>query len=111
MQRALDILGIPCYHGITIFSRISDCALWNQALDAKYFNQGATFTRQQWDQILGEFGAASDAPAVAFAEELIEAYPEAKVILVERDIDKWYKSFDEAVVKACFDPKFQYVKR
>ena len=111
MQRALDILGIPCYHGITIISRISDCPLWNEALDAKYFGLGAPFMRERWDQLLGEFGAVSDAPVIAFAEELIEAYPEAKVILVERDIEKWYKSFDEAVVKACFDPKIQYIKR
>ena len=111
MQQALEILGFPCYHGTTVLFRISDCTLWDQALDAKYLNQGTPFTRKEWDQLLGEFGAASDVPVVAFAEELIEAYPEAKVILVERDIEKWYKSFDQAVIKAVFNPIFQYVKR
>lgn len=32
-----------------------------------------------------------------FATQLIEAYPETKIILVERDIDEWYKSMEEAI--------------
>lgn len=30
-------------------------------------------------------------PAAFFADELIAAYPDAKVILNKRDIDSWYK--------------------
>jgi hypothetical protein len=41
-------------------------------------------------------------PAVAFASELITAYSKAKVILVERDIESWYTSFDTAVVANAF---------
>lgn len=33
----------------------------------------------------------SDFPAVSFAPELIQAYPEAKVILTNRDVDDWYE--------------------
>lgn len=114
MHRALKILGINCYHGITMFSRTSDCDIWNQALDAKFFapNRPASLiNREHWDQLLGDFGAVSDVPAVAFAEDLVHAYPEAKVILVERDLEKWYHSFDEAVVKACFDPTLNPILR
>jgi len=39
-----------------------------------------------------------------FAEELIEAYPEAKVVLVERDVERWFKSFDDAVLSSLFGP-------
>lgn len=35
--------------------------------------------------------AVCDWPACAFAKELIEAYPEAKVILTNRDVDSWHK--------------------
>lgn len=31
-----------------------------------------------------------DWPAIAFAKELIEAYPEAKIILTTRDVDSWH---------------------
>jgi hypothetical protein len=33
-----------------------------------------------------------------FGPELIAAYPDAKVILVERDVDKWYTSFNDALI-------------
>jgi hypothetical protein len=35
--------------------------------------------------------AVTDMPAYCFSSELIEAYPEAKVILTLRDIDDWYE--------------------
>jgi hypothetical protein len=37
--------------------------------------------------------AVCDWPACAFAKELIEAYPEAKVILTTRDVDSWYRYY------------------
>ncbi|KAF2176317.1 hypothetical protein K469DRAFT_760440 [Zopfia rhizophila CBS 207.26] len=39
-----------------------------------------------------------DWPAVAFAKELIEAYPEAKVILATRDVDSWHASMIKTFV-------------
>ena len=35
----------------------------------------------------------TDTPCVEFAHELIEAYPEAKVVLTNRDIDSRYESY------------------
>ena len=50
--------------------------------------------------MLSNFGAvSSDIPALAFTEDLIKAYPEAKVVLVERDIDRWYQNFEEGIAK------------
>lgn len=34
--------------------------------------------------------------------ELIALYPEAKVIIVERDVDRWYKSFHDAIIVKIF---------
>ena len=34
--------------------------------------------------------AVCDWPACAFAKELIEAYPNAKVILTTREVDSWH---------------------
>lgn len=33
-----------------------------------------------------------------FALDLVKAYPDAKVILVERDVDSWYRSMEEAII-------------
>jgi hypothetical protein len=38
------------------------------------------------------FVAVSDAPFYPFAVELAELYPDAKVVLVRRDPDKWWAS-------------------
>ena len=38
-------------------------------------------------------------PSCAFMPELIAAYPDAKVILVERDADAWYRSIEQTVLK------------
>lgn len=32
----------------------------------------------------------------------MSAYPEAKVVLMERDVDRWFKSFDEIVIKGIW---------
>ncbi|KAI4150907.1 MAG: hypothetical protein LQ340_003818 [Diploschistes diacapsis] len=99
MQSALNILGYKCYHSLEIYTNLSESEMWGEALDAKFFEKGKPFGRREWDQLLGDYNAVSDVPAICFSEDLIEAYPEAKIILVERDIDKWYKSFNDTVVK------------
>lgn len=76
--------------------------MWIAAFDAKFAGKGEPFTRAQWDQLLAEYGAVTDVPALAFSEELIAVYPEAKVVLVERDVDSWFTSFDDAVVKVMW---------
>jgi hypothetical protein len=35
--------------------------------------------------------AVTDMPAAYFAEELIAAYPDAKVILTVRNVDDWHR--------------------
>lgn len=37
-----------------------------------------------------------------FALELIKAYPNAKVIIVERDIEEWYTSLEEAIISTTW---------
>lgn len=64
--------------------------MWMDALTAKFDGKGS-FGREEWDALLGHCQAVSDWPAVAFAPELIAAYPDAKVILTTRDVDSWHK--------------------
>lgn len=60
-------------------------------------------TRDQWDVVFGSCEGVTDIGAM-FAKSLIEAYPEAKVILVERDFDSWWKSM-QGVLDLAFGPK------
>ena len=57
------------------------------------------FTKADWDALVGrEYQVVSDI-SVYFAAELMEAYPDAQVILWERDWDRWYTSFNEGVLQ------------
>ena len=39
-------------------------------------------------------------PTAFFAQELIAAYPDAKVVVMERDFDKWYTSMSNTIFKS-----------
>ncbi|KAK9781089.1 putative Sulfotransferase domain-containing protein [Seiridium cardinale] len=51
------------------------------------------FTTADWDDLVGRDHQAVADMTVYFAAELIETYPNAQVILWERDIDRWYHSY------------------
>lgn len=70
-----------------------DGHLWRAALEAKFEGKGKTFTRMDWDALLGDCQAVTDRPCAAFAEELLSAYPQALVILTTRDsMQQWIAS-------------------
>ena len=63
------------------------------------------------DALLGAYGGVSaDAPLCGFAEELIAAYPEAKVV-VERDVESWFRSFDMTAGRVLLSPTINLVAR
>ncbi|KAF2272016.1 uncharacterized protein EI97DRAFT_237001 [Westerdykella ornata] len=55
------------------------------------------FARQEFDTLLGEYDAVADLPAALFAKELVEAYPEAKVIVTTKAYEEWERSMSESV--------------
>ena len=80
MQAALEILGIPTWHNVTMAQNTNDMAMWTKGLQAKYSHSDRQFGRPEFDQLLAHWGACTDQPANVFAEELVSAYPEAKVV-------------------------------
>ncbi|KAK5120464.1 hypothetical protein LTR85_006119 [Meristemomyces frigidus] len=62
-------------------------------MDWKLDGKG-TFGKQEWDQLLGHCRAVSELPCVLFSQELIEMYPEAKVVMTSppKGFDRWYQS-------------------
>ncbi|MCJ1434259.1 hypothetical protein MMC27_003626 [Xylographa pallens] len=80
------------YHMTSAMKNPKDCDMWTQAFNAKYHGKGQMLGRKEWDQLLGDCDACIDVPTAGFMPELIEAYPNAKVIVSMRDPDKWYTS-------------------
>ncbi|KAL8891333.1 MAG: hypothetical protein Q9215_001656, partial [Flavoplaca cf. flavocitrina] len=77
--------------------------MWLAALEGKY-GDGKPFGREEWDALLGNFQAVTDYPAAMFAEELVEMYPDAKVVLSNRDVDKWFQSVSQTIDWRYNDP-------
>jgi hypothetical protein len=79
-----------------------DCDIWVSLLKSKINNEPKNW-RAEFDALLGHCSVTGAAPSCYFAKELIEAYPEAKVILVERDVESWARSFD-VILAGAFNP-------
>jgi len=108
MRAAMQQLGyVDTYHMMSCsIENPPDALLWMDALRAKYDGIGE-FTRKDWDKLLGNCQAVCDWPAIAFAKELIEAYPDAKVVLTNRDVDSWHASTMRTVYWRVTDPELK----
>ncbi|KAF4435736.1 hypothetical protein F53441_13440 [Fusarium austroafricanum] len=92
---ALKQLGYAPYHmSVAVGSPKTNLCLWREALDAKFHGKGKPWGREEFDKILGSYDAVVDVPAICFVEELVAAYPEAKVIVTQRDVDSWLRGLD-----------------
>jgi hypothetical protein len=105
LQQALLILGYDyTYHGWDIvFDQPTYSQGWVRLCRKKWFGDKdgeASITAEEFDEMLGHSVAVTDAAASVFAAEMIEAYPEAKVVLnVRRDLDAWHQSVVKTLVR------------
>lgn len=87
LKHALEkLLDAPCYHMYEITQSEAQLCHW---LDWAKHPESSP----DWDAILDGYAAAVDAPVCFFWEELMQRYPDAKVILTTRDPDSWVRSF------------------
>ena len=90
-------------HATEVITQTLDLEMAVDGIVAKFRPEEATcesYGRREFDQLLGKYRAVTDTPYCHFGPELVAAYPEAKVILVERDMDTWYESFSQTVAAA-----------
>jgi hypothetical protein len=107
MCEAYSALGLRPWHGLYLDKEETE--IWHRferAIDATLpQTPGARpqrpFTRADWDTIFGDYDVPTDW-AGWFVEELAEAYPRAKVVVVQRDFDAWYRSLDETLLRHVF---------
>src|SRR5262249_17804020 len=69
-------------------------AWWIDAADGK----------PDWDRIFAGYASSVDWPSCAFYAELAERYPEAKVILTERDAESWFRSIQDTIFRNAVPP-------
>ena len=84
LKAALERLGFgPCYHMTELFEHPEHLDAWRAAVRGEPVD---------WEGPLKDYRSTLDWPGAPFYEELMEAYPEAKVILTVRVPDRWYES-------------------
>ena len=84
-QAALKILGFPCYHMREVARTPGHVEAWT-----RFVTKTAPM---DWVALFRGYEATVDFPAAWYYRELMEAYPDAVVLLNERDPDAWYRSF------------------
>lgn len=89
MKMALEQLGYsPCYHMVEVMSDNRRAKDWYQI---------ACGEKADWRKVMDGFNATVDFPACLFYRELMEAFPDAKVVHNVRDPERWYQSAYETV--------------
>ena len=85
---ALEMLGFgPCYHMVDVLSDLDRVRPWSDALSGN----------ANWHEIFDGFESTVDWPGSFHYRELIETYPDAKVLLSVRSGESWARSMNETI--------------
>jgi hypothetical protein len=110
-QKALDILGLRAYHMVETARNFENghLEMWNAAFEGT--------DPVDWQELFKDYQATTDNPACFFWKELMEAFPNAKVLLNVRDPERWCDSvlkileIEDSLAKFRFLPRFDGVHR
>ena len=96
MKMALEQLGYGVTHHMWEVTQNLDhlVPLWNEALAG----------RPDWNAIFEGNKSALDWPTVTFWRELVEAYPDARIVLTTRSAQSWYDSISTTILEVIKDP-------
>lgn len=90
LKRGLETLGFgPCHHMEEVVKHPSEVPTWERAARGEAID---------WQTFMRPWGSACDFPSALYYRELMEAFPDAKVILSVRDPGSWYASMSETIV-------------
>jgi hypothetical protein len=96
LKSALEQLGFgPCYHMIEVARNSGHAARWRAAFD------GAS---TDWSALFAQYRATVDWPSTAFWRQLVDAYPQARVIHTERPAAAWYASVRNTIYQVMKHP-------
>ncbi|KUL83143.1 hypothetical protein ZTR_10997 [Talaromyces verruculosus] len=76
---------------------------WSRAVAAKY-EDGPKIPKKEWDSILSSYQSGADIPFSEFSFELLEIYPNTKVILTNKSPDALWKSWSKAATFSQHPP-------
>jgi len=97
MLAAFEILGYQPFHGRMMEKKPELLSLWIEALQARYYGTCEVYGRKEYEKLFDGWNITCNMPGSLVAEDLIKAYPNAKIVLSTRDVDKWLHSMKDSV--------------
>jgi hypothetical protein len=85
LHAALEALGLHCYHMNEVLMRWDHLRAWRNFMLRN--------RPMDWVQLFQGYEATVDFPACVYYKELLQAFPDAVVILSVRDPEKWFASW------------------
>jgi hypothetical protein len=92
-KAALEQLGLaPCHHMVSVFGNLPTWEQWRAAIDGKL----------RASEIVKDHPAAVDWPSSYFYKDLMEDFPDAKVLLSVRDAEGWARSMRKTIWECLY---------
>jgi hypothetical protein len=117
MTEAYRILGYNAHHALdnvwaVPWTRLEQAAeaTWPHLANLPEYTYKSTdgsptprppFTRDDWQSLWGQYDVATDV-ASTFVLELIKAYPDAKVVVVQRKFESWWPSYKSELLQTLY---------
>ena len=97
LKVALEMLGFDkCYHMDEMFQHPEHAIFWENAIEGKPVD---------WDALFKDYQATVDFPWCCYYSQLMQHYPDAKVVLTIRDFEQWYESSLNTIYQVGRSPK------
>lgn len=92
LKSALETLGFKrCYHMMEVMRHPSHVKYWLAAANGEPVD---------WEALFSGFEAAVDFPSSIYYKEMMQAFPDAKVVHTVREPQRWYDSTLETIYQA-----------
>ena len=96
MREALNILGFgPTHHMFEVHDSPHQTEIWRALVKGGI---------PDWDQLFEGYHACVDWPSAHYWRDLIEYYPNAKVILTQRPAEAWWRSMENTILEFANAP-------
>lgn len=107
IRLALETLGFgPCHYMRHLFTDEEHAQDWMWVADGNH---------PDWELLLSGFTSTIAWPASCYWRELAEAYPDAKVLLIDRDPVEWYGSVERTLYRTrpetAVEPRDKAIER
>lgn len=101
-KRALEMLGFGrCYHMEEVIRRPAHARVWLEVAEGRPVD---------WHALFAGFGSTVDFPASVVWEDILAAFPDAKVLHTVRPADAWYDSTAETIARS-YDHVVPWMRR